>query len=188
MSTVRTCLRMTDTLTVLSGHCIVAGGGGGSGESENNQQSTSTTSSCTETASMTTTTACDTACADATDTACATICDTVTVGGCTPTATAGVQVDEIIGESWDWINDSQDEQNTQAMSFASVINPYLSSADPILISGTTFTGSMSLTAAPSKTTTVTGISATSCGLQRYVEAIILPNDKSKGLMTNIFLA
>ncbi|KAJ5146324.1 uncharacterized protein N7515_000888 [Penicillium bovifimosum] len=150
------------------GNCMIKGGGGGTGGGgegpEDDQQSTSSTS-CTETASMSTTTACDTACADAADTACATICDAVTVGGCTPTATAAVQIDALIGESWDWINDSEDEQNAQAMSFASFINPKLSSADPIMISGTTFSGSMSLTAAPSKSSSAaTGIAATSCDL------------------------
>ncbi|KAJ6092295.1 hypothetical protein N7467_004264 [Penicillium canescens] len=90
----------------------------------------------------------------------------LTVAGCTPTATGAVEINALIGGSWDWVGDSEDEQNAQAMTFASFINPQLSSADPIMISGITVFGSMSLTAAPSKTSsTATGISATSCNLQ-----------------------
>ncbi|OQE34787.1 hypothetical protein PENCOP_c015G03854 [Penicillium coprophilum] len=82
-----------------------SGGGGGTGESGNNKQSTSTNSSCTETTSMATSTACDTACAGATDTTCDTICETVTIGECTPTTMAGLQLDELMDGSWDWIGD-----------------------------------------------------------------------------------
>ena len=141
---------------------MIEGGGGGTSDGDNGDDDDNndddddkSTTSCTETATPTTTTACDTACSAATDSACATICDTITVSLCTTTPAGGLQIEAMGSESWDWISETDEELDKEAAAFASFINPYLTSMDPILVSGTTFTGSAPRPTAPPSTTTKT---------------------------------
>ena len=78
------------------------------------------------------------------------------------TPITNLQLGALIPEDWDWTAESDDDLNAEAAVFASYINPFLASMDPIMISGTTFSGSTRLTSPP--TTTHTAISVTSCGL------------------------
>ncbi|KAM5500013.1 putative chitinase [Microsporum canis] len=129
------------------GKCIGPGGDGD--DSGDDDTTTTTTTSCTS--SMTTTTACDTACSDSEDKACETICDTVTVGGCQKDEPLWLQIETPVADPWPWLDESDEEMLSKALSVASFINPRLTAIDPITIDGTPFT------AGPAPTTTSTPV-------------------------------